>query len=34
MGLVGRRDGRNFGYVRQLGYAGPQALRDLFGGGH
>ncbi|WP_237883569.1 integrase domain-containing protein [Pseudomonas sp. PGPR40] len=34
MGLVGRRDGRNFGYGRQLSYAGPQALRDLFGGGH
>lgn len=33
MGLVGRRDGRNFGYGRQLSYAGPQALRDLFGGG-
>ena len=34
MALVGRRDGRNFGYGRQLNYAGPQALRDLFGGGH
>ncbi|WP_070415248.1 integrase domain-containing protein [Pseudomonas lundensis] len=34
MVLVGRRDGRNFGYGRQLSYAGPQALRDLFGGGH
>ncbi|WP_419794457.1 integrase domain-containing protein [Pseudomonas palleroniana] len=34
MGLVGRREGRNFGYGRQLSYAGPQALRDLFGGGH
>jgi hypothetical protein len=34
MRLVGRRDGRNFGYGRQLSYAGPQALRDLFGGGH
>jgi hypothetical protein len=34
MGLVGRRDGRNFGYGRQLSYAGPQALRDLFGSGH
>ncbi|RZO06260.1 integrase [Pseudomonas moorei] len=32
MALVGRRDGRNFGYGRQLSYAGPQALRDLFGG--
>lgn len=34
MALVGRQDGRNFGYGRQLSYAGPQALRDLFGGGH
>ncbi len=34
MALVGRRDGRNFGYGRQLSYAGPQALRDLFGVGH
>ncbi|MFT8233272.1 integrase domain-containing protein [Pseudomonas guariconensis] len=34
MTLVGRRDGRNFGYGRQLSYAGPQALRDMFGGGH
>ncbi|EPJ82192.1 phage integrase [Pseudomonas sp. CFII64] len=34
MALVGRRDGRNFGYGRQLSFAGPQALRDLFGGGH
>ena len=34
MALVGRRNGRNFGYSRQLSYAGPQALRDLFGGGH
>ena len=34
MGLVGRRGGRNFGYGRQLSYAGPQALKDLFGGGH
>jgi hypothetical protein len=33
MRLVGRRDGRNFGYGRQLSYAGPQALKDLFGGG-
>ena len=33
---VGRRDGQNFGYGRQLSYAvaGPQALRDMFGGGH
>jgi integrase len=34
MALVGGRDGRNFGYGRQLSYAGPQALKDLFGGGH
>ena len=34
MALVGTRDGRNFGYGRQLSYAGPQALKDLFGGGH
>lgn len=34
MALVGRRDGRNFGWGRQLSYAGPQALKDLFDGGH
>jgi hypothetical protein len=34
MALVGRRDGRNFGYGRQLSYAGSQALKDVFGGGH
>ena len=34
MALVGKRDGRNFGYGRQLSYAGPQALKDLFGCGH
>lgn len=34
MALVGKRHGRNFGYGRQLSYAGPQALKDLFGGGH
>ena len=34
MALVGRRGGRNFGYGRQLSYAGPQALRDLFVDGH
>jgi len=34
MALVGRREGRNFGYGRQLSYAGPQALKDMFGGGH
>jgi len=34
MALVGRRNSRNFGYGRQLSYAGPQALKDMFGGGH
>ena len=34
MALVGRREGRNFGYGRQLSYAGPQAIKDLFAGGH
>ncbi|WLH51221.1 integrase domain-containing protein [Pseudomonas tolaasii] len=34
MALVGRRDGRNFGYGRQLSYAGRQVLEDLFAGGH
>ncbi|RCL26866.1 integrase [Pseudomonas sp. AFG_SD02_1510_Pfu_092] len=34
MTLVGRRDGRNFGYGRQLSYAGPQAMKDMFGAGH
>ncbi|MGP4956351.1 integrase domain-containing protein [Pseudomonas helleri] len=34
MALVGRRDGRNFGYGRQLSYAGPKALKDLFANGH
>lgn len=34
MALVGRRDGRNFGWGRQLSYGGPQALKDVFGGGH
>ncbi|WP_188036704.1 integrase domain-containing protein [Pseudomonas sp. EZ-C24] len=34
MALVGKRDGRNFGYGRQLSYAGPQALKYMFGGGH
>ena len=34
MALVGRRDGRNFGYGRQLSYAVPQALKDMFCGGH
>ena len=31
---VGKRSGRNFGFGRQLSYAGPQALKDLFGDGH
>ena len=30
----GKRAGRNFGFGRQLSYAGPQALKDLFGDGH
>jgi len=30
---MGRRDGRNFGYGRQLSDAGLQAI-DMFGGGH
>lgn len=34
MALVGRREGRNFGYGRQLSYAGLKALKDLFAGGH
>ena len=34
MALVGRRGGRNFGYGRQLSYAGLEALKDMFGGGH
>ncbi|PYB69396.1 integrase [Pseudomonas sp. LB-090624] len=34
MALVGRRDGRNFGYGRQLSYAGREALKDMFVDGH
>lgn len=34
MALVGRRDGRIFGYGRQLSFAGPQALKGIFGSGH
>ena len=34
MSRVGKRTGRNFGFGRQLSYAGPQALKDLFGCGH
>ncbi|EJM96182.1 site-specific recombinase XerD [Pseudomonas sp. GM74] len=34
MALVGKRDGRNFGWGRQLSYAGQQALKDMFSGGH
>jgi hypothetical protein len=34
MARVGRRAARNFGFGRQLSYAGPQALKDLFGDGH
>ncbi|WP_137984491.1 integrase domain-containing protein [Pseudomonas viridiflava] len=34
MARVGKRAGRNFGFGRQLSYAGSQALKDLFGDGH
>lgn len=34
MARNGKRAGRNFGFGRQLSYAGPQALKDLFGDGH
>lgn len=34
MALLGRRNGQSFGYDRQRSHAGPQALKDLFGGGH
>ncbi|MFJ3523848.1 integrase domain-containing protein [Pseudomonas sp. NPDC090203] len=34
MAIVSRHDGRNFGYGRQLSYAGLQALKAMFGGGH
>jgi len=34
MARAGKRAGRNFGFGRQLSYAGPQALKDLFGDGH
>ena len=34
MARVGKRAGRNYGFGRQLSYAGPQALKDLFGDGH
>lgn len=34
MTLISRRDGRNFGYGRQLSYADSQALKDLFADGH
>ena len=34
MARLGKRAGRNFGFGRQLSYAGPQALKDLFGDGH
>lgn len=34
MARVGKRSGRNFGFGRQLSYAGPQALKYLFGDGH
>ncbi|AZF66252.1 putative integrase [Pseudomonas sp. LBUM920] len=32
--LAGRRDGLNFDYRRQLSYAEPQSLKDIFGEGH
>ena len=31
MALVGRRDGHNFGYGRQLSYAGPQSVGGHYG---
>ena len=34
MARVAKRAGRNFGFGRQLSYAGPQAQKDLFGDGH
>lgn len=34
MARVGKRSGKNFGYGRQLSYAGPQALQDMYGNGH
>ena len=34
MARVCKRAGRNFGFGRQLSYAGPQALKDLFCDGH
>lgn len=34
MARVGKRAERNFGFGRQLSYAGLQALKDLFGDGH
>lgn len=34
MTLISRSDGHTFGYGRQLIYAGSQALKDLFAGGH
>ena len=34
MALVCKRDGRNFGYGRQLSYADPRAVHDLFAGGN
>lgn len=32
--VTGNSDARNFGYGRQLSYAGPQALKAMFGDGH
>lgn len=34
MALIGRRDGRNFGWGWQLSYAGSQSLRDMLDGRH
>jgi len=34
MARVGKRSGKNFGYGRQLSYAGRQALQDMHGNGH
>jgi hypothetical protein len=34
MALVGRWDGRNFGWSRQLSHVEPHALKNIFGGGH
>lgn len=33
MARVGKRSGKNFGYGRQLSYAGRQALQNMYGNG-